>query len=110
MFKNRCGILFQVIQVCLTARLSRFQVVNGHRLADEPLDAAGEVALEHLESIMNQPAMWKEFVFQPGQIQIVDNRRCGHKRTAFRDPPDPDRRRHLVRLWLRDGGRRFYNG
>ena len=59
---------------------------------------------------MDEPEFWKEFVFQPGQIQIVDNRRCAHKRTGFRDDPTPDRKRHLVRLWLRRDGRRFYNG
>ncbi len=59
---------------------------------------------------MNQPALSKEFFFERGQIQIVDNRRCGHKRTEFHDYPEPERRRHLVRLWLRDRGRSFYNG
>jgi len=31
-------------------------------------------------------------------------------RTEFEDHPEPDRRRHLVRLWLRDHGRRAYTG
>ena len=43
-------------------------------------------------------------------MQIIDNRRLGHRRTGFRDFPEPGRKRHLVRLWLRDWGRRFYNG
>ncbi|MDP7393370.1 MAG: TauD/TfdA family dioxygenase, partial [Alphaproteobacteria bacterium] len=62
------------------------------------------------EAILRDPAMVKEFFFEPGQIQIVDNRRCGHRRTGFVDWPEPDRRRHLVRLWLRGSGRPFYNG
>ncbi len=37
----------------LTARLSRFQVVNGHALAGEPLDAEGLAALDALEQVMN---------------------------------------------------------
>ena len=44
------------------------------------------------------------------RLQLIDNRALGHKRTAFRDWPEPERRRHLVRLWLRDRGRPFYNG
>jgi alpha-ketoglutarate-dependent taurine dioxygenase len=94
----------------LTARLSRFQVRNGHVLAGVPLDATGETALDTLEATMSRPDLAAEFHFEPGQIQLVNNRQIGHRRTAFRDWPEPDRKRHLVRLWLRDGGRPFYNG
>ena len=51
-----------------------------------------------------------DFDLEPGQIQFVDNRALGHSRTAFVDYPDPAQKRHLVRLWLRDGGRRAYPG
>ena len=59
---------------------------------------------------MKTPRFNREFFFRRGQIQIIDNRRLGHRRTAFRDHPEPERKRHLVRLWLRNRGRRFYNG
>ena len=94
----------------LTARLSRFQVVNGHALAGEPLDPEGLAALDALEHVMNGADLAAEFRFEPGQIQIVNNRALAHRRTAFRDWPEPERKRHLVRLWLRDAGRAFYNG
>jgi alpha-ketoglutarate-dependent taurine dioxygenase len=94
----------------LSARLSRFQVRNGYTLAGVPLDAAGEAALDALETTMSRPDLATEFHFAPGQIQLVNNRQIGHRRTAFRDWPEPDRKRHLVRLWLRDRGRPFYNG
>jgi len=94
----------------VNGRLSRFHVKMGHALAGEPLDAEGEEALETLEGIMNEPGMGQAFWFEPGQIQIIDNRRVGHKRTGFIDWPEPDRKRRLVRLWLRDSGRPFYNG
>jgi alpha-ketoglutarate-dependent taurine dioxygenase len=51
-----------------------------------------------------------DFDLEPGQMQFVDNRVLGHSRTAFADHPEPDRKRHLVRLWLRDHGRRAYPG
>jgi len=58
------------------------------------------------------PRLYRPFLFdrQRGQIQIIDNRRLGHCRTGFSDFPEPERKRHLVRLWLRDAARRFYNG
>ena len=102
MFENHDGRLM--------ARLSRFHVRMGHALAGEPLDSEGGAAMEALEAIMNETGMGQEFWFEPGQIQIIDNRRVGHKRSGFTDWPEPDRKRKLVRLWLRDSGRPFYNG
>ena len=94
----------------LTGRLSRFQVINGHALAGVALDPEGAAALDALEQALNGPELPAEFHFEPGQIQLVNNRLMAHRRTAFRDWPEPERRRHLVRLWLRDRGRAFYNG
>jgi hypothetical protein len=37
---------------------------------------------------------------QPGDMQFVYNHSQLHDRTAFTDWPDPDKRRHLLRLWL----------
>ena len=102
--------LFQMEGERLVCRLSHRQVVNGYRLAEQELDAQGLEALETLERTMMQPRFVREFFFEPGQIQIVDNIRCGHRRTGFRDYPEEGRKRHLVRLWLREKGRRFYNG
>ena len=91
-------------------RLSHRHVVNGYRMAGREIDAAGLDALDTLEAIMREPRFAREFFFEPGQIQIVDNTRCGHRRTGFVDEPEFDRKRYLVRLWLRNRGRRFYNG
>jgi len=102
--------LFEYDGERLTGRLSRYQVRNGHALAEVPLDAEGDAALEALDEIMKSPRINREFFFERGQIQILDNRRMGHRRTGFRDFPEAGRKRHLVRLWLRDWGRRFYNG
>lgn len=102
MFENDDG--------ALVARLSYRQVVYGYELAGEALDPEGRAALDAFEAILDEPEMWKDFYFEPGQIQLLDNRRCGHCRTAFEDYPEPERRRRLVRLWLRDTGRPFYHG
>jgi hypothetical protein len=101
-FSERDGRL----NVCLSAYLVR----QGYALADQQIDAQAESALDALSGIIDDPQMYKEFYFEPGQIQVVDNRRIGHKRTAFEDWPEPERQRHLVRVWLRERGRRFYNG
>ena len=94
----------------LLGRISKFQIVNGYKLANEPMDAETAEALEAFDGIMNEARLRHDFHFQPGQVQIVANRLLGHKRTGFTDWPEPERKRHLVRLWLRDAGRPFYNG
>jgi alpha-ketoglutarate-dependent taurine dioxygenase len=94
----------------LVARLSRFQVKNGYKIAGVELDPQGAAALEAFEAILNAPGMAARFQFEPGQMQLIDNRAVGHKRTAFRDWPEPERKRLLIRLWLRDRGGRAYSG
>jgi len=102
--------LMQVQDGRLTCRLSHRHVIAGYKMAGIELDSLGETALETLEEIMLEPHFCREFFFEPGQIQIVDNRRLGHRRTHFIDYDEPERKRHLVRLWLRRAGRLFYNG
>ena len=45
--------------------------------------------------------------FRPGDIQILHNHVTLHTRTEFEDWPEPERKRHLMRLWLAEdkGGR-----
>jgi len=102
--------IFELDEGRLTGRLSRFQVKNGQALAGVELDAAGLVALDALDAIMARQDMTVDFHFEAGQMQFLNNRQIAHKRTGFRDWPEHDRKRHLVRLWLRDRGRAFYNG
>jgi alpha-ketoglutarate-dependent taurine dioxygenase len=102
--------IFELDGTRLTGRLSRFQVKNGQALAGAALDDAGEAALEALDAVMSREDMTVDFHFEAGQMQFLNNRRIAHKRSGFRDWPEPERKRHLVRLWLRDRGRAFYNG
>ena len=59
---------------------------------------------------LSAPGMDVSFHFEPGQIKIINNRVIGHRRTELVDWPEADQDRLLVRLWLRDQGRPFYNG
>ena len=94
----------------LRARFSVHQINGGYALKGEPFDNEGAAALAATLDIFEDPDVSIDFDFAPGEIQFVDNRALGHSRTEFEDHPEPDRRRHLVRLWLRDHGRRAYPG
>ncbi|MBI3513825.1 MAG: TauD/TfdA family dioxygenase [Proteobacteria bacterium] len=89
---------------------SAHQINGGYALKGEPIDAAGTAAIAALLDMFADPALTIEFDLAPGHLQFVNNRAIGHSRTAFEDFPEPERRRHLVRLWLRDHGRRAYPG
>lgn len=47
-----------------------------------------------------------EIDFEPGDISYVHNHVTLHARSAYEDWPEPERARHLFRLWLDTGGAR----
>jgi len=65
------------------------------RLTDPQLEA---MAL--IERLANDPAIHVEMNFDPGDVQLLSNAKILHAREAYEDPEDPDKRRHLLRLWL----------
>ncbi len=92
------------------ARLALSEIFAGYELRGEPMDNETAAALAAVQAVFDRPDLRVELDFEPGQIQYVNNRATGHARTEFVDHPEPERKRHLVRLWLRDGGRRGYRG
>jgi len=94
----------------LRARFSHHQINGGYALKGEPVDNDGAAGLGAMLEIFEEPGIAIDFDFAPGEIQFVDNRVLGHSRTEFEDYPEPERRRHLIRLWLRDHGGRAYPG
>lgn len=72
-------------------------------------------AIELLEQIANEPALYLDMDFQPGDIQWLKNSVILHKRTSYEDWAEPARKRHLLRLWLTardfdDGDERLRRG
>ena len=57
-------------------------------------------ALDIIESIANDPEFYLEMKFEPGDIQLISNAKILHSREAYEDYPEPEQRRHLLRLWL----------
>lgn len=70
-----------------------------HAEAPRLTDAQVE-ALAFIESTANDPALYLDMSFRPGDLQFLKNAAILHKRTAYEDWPEPARKRHLLRLWL----------
>lgn len=65
------------------------------KLTDDQIEV-----LRLFDEISYEPGMAIEMDFRPGDIQWLSNYAALHARTAFTDWPEPQRQRHLIRMWL----------
>jgi len=65
-----------------------------------PLSDRQRQALDLFDDLANDPRLNFNMELQPGDMQFVHNHTILHDRTAFEDFPEPERKRHLLRLWL----------
>ncbi|MBI5773153.1 MAG: TauD/TfdA family dioxygenase [Verrucomicrobia bacterium] len=85
----------------LLLRYLRFWIQAGHEKVGQPLTPAQAKALDTLDEVLKQRDLMAEFSVKPGDIFFINNRWLLHNRTAFEDWPELERRRHLVRLWIK---------
>ena len=57
-------------------------------------------ALDVFYQLCGDPRFCLKIPFRPGDIQYLQNHVVFHGRTAYIDPPPPQPKRHLMRLWL----------
>lgn len=60
-------------------------------------------ALSLMTEIAARRELHIEMLFEPGDLQFLNNTTVLHSRAAYVDQEDPARRRHLLRLWLSVG-------
>jgi len=65
-----------------------------------PLSPLQIQALDLFDELANDPALNFTMELQPGDMQFVHNHTVLHDRTEFEDFPEPERKRHLLRLWV----------
>lgn len=56
--------------------------------------------LDLVDEIAHEPGTALHMDFRPGDIQFVCNYSTFHSRTKYEDHDEPERKRHLLRLWL----------
>lgn len=57
-------------------------------------------AMDLLDQLASDPALRLDMHLAPGDMQFLHNHQILHARTAYEDHPEPERKRHLLRLWL----------
>lgn len=89
---------------------------DGQQHADVPRLTKPQLEmLDLIETIANDPAFNLTMDFEPGDIQFLKNAAILHCRTEYEDFDEPDKKRHLLRLWLTarefdDGDERLRKG
>ncbi len=53
-----------------------------------------------LDEILRRPEVMFTMWLEPGDLQFMNNHTILHSRTRFEDDDDPERRRHLYRIWI----------
>lgn len=74
---------------------------KAQRFDDVPrLSATTEEACDMMDTLADSPDIHLDMEFRPGDIQLLNNHWILHSRTSFEDFAEPEKRRHLLRLWL----------
>lgn len=92
--------VFAIVDGQLSCRYQRAGIAAGHRAAGVPLTDTELAALDLFDEVAKAPEHRLAFYLERGDMLVVNNYTLLHARTKFGEFPEPERRRHLVRLWL----------
>jgi hypothetical protein len=88
-----------------SCRYARQYIDSTQRFEQVPRTTpAQQEALDMMDTLLAE--LHLKMQFQTGDIQFLFNHVTLHGRTAFEDWPEPERKRHLFRLWLTIDGER----
>lgn len=80
---------------------TRTTIMKAQKFPEVPRLTARQVeALDFLDALTQDREIYLSMQFWPGDMQFVCNHSVLHARTEYEDWPEPERRRHLLRLWL----------
>jgi hypothetical protein len=92
----------------LTCIYVRQYIESAQKLFPEArrLSPAQVEAMDLLDALVNDPQIHLSMAFLPGDMQFLHNHQILHSRNDFENWPEPERHRHLLRLWLAPPGAR----
>ena len=74
---------------------AQLSVPEAPRLTPEQIEA-----MDLFDAILVRPEVCFRLDFEPGDVQLINNHVMLHSRTDYVDHDAPERKRHLLRLWL----------
>jgi hypothetical protein len=85
----------------LTVTYNRDFITAALRFDEVPrLSEAQIEAMDLADELADSDRLRLDMDFRPGDIQFINNHQVLHARTPYEDYPEPERKRHLLRLWL----------
>jgi hypothetical protein len=89
----------------LFIRYNRTFIESAQRFPEVPrLTPDQRRALDLTDSLCKDPSFFFDMTFELGDMQFLNNYVVLHSREEYEDWPEPERKRHLLRLWLRTPG------
>lgn len=98
--------VYSVHDGVVSCRILRNTIETARRLGHAKYSDLENAALECMDSLANDDDMRLDMMLERGDMQFINNYTTLHARTAFEDFPEAQKRRHMVRLWLRSFGQR----
>ena len=95
--------MFSVCQNKLTARFTnRLYCQSSERFGPEFKISAKQLeTLDYVQEISNREELRLSMLLEEGDIQILNNHITMHGRDTYLDHQETDKKRHLLRMWLR---------
>jgi hypothetical protein len=86
----------------LTCIYVRQYIESAQKLFPEArrLSRAQVEAMDLMDELCNDPQIHLAMDFRPGDVQLLHNHQILHSRGDFENWPEPERHRHLLRMWL----------
>lgn len=92
--------IFSYFDGKLSCRYVRLFIESAQAKTGIQLSKVEIEALDILDSLLHDEKMHFNMMLEPGDIQFVNNYTVLHSRTQYEDYEEPERKRHLLRLWL----------
>tara|TARA_B100000925_G_C21664610_1_gene327114 strand:+ start:131 stop:472 length:342 start_codon:yes stop_codon:yes gene_type:complete len=84
----------------LSCRFNKQQIELGAKRAGEKLTELQQEAIDLFEEIALSDKFLLRMLFEPGDIQLLNNHTTVHSRGQFVDFKEAEKRRLLLRLWV----------
>lgn len=85
----------------LACRYLRQYIELGHELNENPLSRIETEALDIFDRIIHDKEIRLDMMLEPGDMIFANNYAVMHSRSRFEDYEEPERRRKLIRLWVK---------
>jgi hypothetical protein len=93
--------VFGYAEGMVSCRYIRNQINAGAVKREIPLTTFERTALDYVDEQTRRADLRLDMDLQPGDIQLINNYTILHSRTGFIDGPEPQQKRHMLRLWLK---------